>query len=108
MTYRLFLDDQECRQIGGDWVYVRSSAEAIAIVSERGMPVFMQLDHDLGGDDTTMVFLWWLVDYALDRGLPFDFDYHVHSQDPPGRDNIIGLIEGFKRAHPSPGAHGGR
>lgn len=97
MGYKLFIDDER-EPVGDDWVIARSSFEAASIVTSNGMPNFISFDHDLGDDDTAMGFLNWLSDTCLDAGTTFSFDYTVHSQNPVGRDNIIGFIESFKRS----------
>lgn len=75
----------------------RTSAEAIAIVLERGMPSYMSLDHDLGGDDTSMEFLKWLANvyYTDDMKIPF---YYVHSENPIGRENIKAFMRSWKKS----------
>lgn len=69
----------------------RSSEEAKRWVEENGFPEYMALDHDLGYEDTTPVFLKWLQERWLD-GLekdPSGFnieppEWTVHSQNPAG------------------------
>ncbi|BAG41489.1 hypothetical protein [Ralstonia phage phiRSL1] len=98
MNYKLFLDDERHPAEDG-WVVARSSKEAIEIVTQRGMPQELALDHDLGFKvwgisgfgqsteyDTSRTFVRWLID-ELDAGrlkLPADFKYSVHSQNPVG------------------------
>lgn len=98
MTWRLFLDDERLPATGsGRWAVARSSEAAVHLVARRGIPVFMALDHDLGGDDTAMVFLHWLVEYMLDRDMTFPegFDFYVHSRNPVGAGNIEGFLRNF-------------
>lgn len=97
MGYKLFVDDER-DPVGNDWVVARSSFDAAVIVAIGGMPSYISFDHDLGEDDTAMGFLKWLAEYCQERGTTFTFDYYVHSQNPIGRDNIIGFIESFKRS----------
>ncbi|NBT59251.1 hypothetical protein EBT16_10755 [bacterium] len=54
----------------------------------------MSLDHDLGGDDTTMVFLKRLVDEIWD-GQSKPPKYQVHSANPIGTQNIISYMESW-------------
>ena len=98
MTYKLFIDDER-EPIGDDWVICRTSEEARRVILSRGLPVFVSFDHDLGGTDTSMVFLHWLIDYMLDNNLTFppEFSYGVHSQNPVGVKNIRGLLDSFIR-----------
>jgi hypothetical protein len=97
----LFLDDE--RQISDVQLpadmsvfLARSVAQATAYVEEFGAPNFMSLDHDLGGDETAMQFVHWLLEqYELD---PKEFpQYQVHSQNPVGKANLIALVESWKR-----------
>jgi hypothetical protein len=90
MTYRLFIDDERF-PVDDDWVIVRSSSEAIDMVISKGIPSRISFDHDLGGDDTSIVFINWLIDHLLDNNLklPYVFSFYVHSQNPIGKENII-------------------
>lgn len=54
----------------------------------------MSLDHDLGGDDTTMVFLKRLVNEVWD-GKSNPPNYQVHSANPIGTQNIISYMESW-------------
>lgn len=98
MTYRLFIDDERSPPRGGenDWVIARSSAEAKQVVRDRGVPSFISYDHDLGGNDTSMNFIWWLIGSYLDGTIQsFPINYGVHSQNPVGARNIQYLLDGF-------------
>ena len=73
MSWKLFLDDERnvldytmesCVRVA------RSSTEARALVEDLGMPEHCFFDHDLGGDDTTMVFLKWLANEYWDGEMP--------------------------------------
>ena len=100
MSYYLFIDDERFPPNDAKpWEIVRSSKEACDAVECRGMPTFISFDHDLGGDDTAMRFLHWLTDHVLDHGIDLSCTaYTVHSQNPVGRDHIIGLMENLRRA----------
>ena len=90
---RLFLDD--IRDAPPDYTVARSTDEAMVLVQAQ-WPVFMSLDHDLGGEDTTMVFLKRLVNEVWD-GQPIP-DFIVHSANPIGKLNIISFMESWKRS----------
>ena len=94
MTYQLFIDDERLPADVTN-VVARSSAEAIEILGRCGMPNAIAFDHDLGGDDTSMPIVHWLVDQVVDGALsfPVDFAYSVHSQNPVGASNIRGLLD---------------
>ena len=98
MSYKLFIDDERF-PVTDDWVILRSSQQAINYVRINGCPGEISFDHDLGGEDTSMVFLHWLVNFVLEGGtiFPSDFKYSVHSQNPIGKKNIEGLLDCFIR-----------
>ncbi len=97
MTYKMFIDDE--RQPPGqasDWVIARSSDQAIEIVLERGVPEFVSYDHDLGENDISLWFIYWLIDRYLEGDITtFPVNYTVHSQNPVGAKNIQGLLDNF-------------
>lgn len=96
MSYKLFIDDERFPpDNSGKWVIVRNSQQAIHEVYHSGMPSFISLDHDLGGNDTSMKFLRWLLNEFLDGTItfPVDFGYYVHSQNPVGAENIRSFME---------------
>ena len=95
MTYKLFIDDLR-DPIGNDWVIARSSAEARRVVFSRGFPYFISFDHDLGGDDTAIPFVRWMIDHSLDNpDIIFPADFYVHSANPVGAENIRGLMNSY-------------
>ena len=95
---KLFIDDE--RMPPGDatdWHIVRTSQEAIAFVQNHGVPALISFDHDLGGEDTAMNFVRWLIDLDLDinGSIPADFSFEIHSQNPVGALNIRTLLESY-------------
>lgn len=94
--YKMFIDDVR-NPPPGDWVVVRSSNEAITYIQLNGMPAFISFDHDLGGSDTTMVFLRDLVDMVW-NGEDNPPAYEVHSANPVGAKNIVSFMESWKRS----------
>jgi len=117
MDYILFLDDERTIEMvdRSKWpdmniLIARSSRQAQEIVRLYDMPKFMSLDHDLGFqdgfDDTTMVFLKWLIiDYpkrasmAWRPRVPATIpEYVAHSANPIGTQNIISYIESYRRS----------
>jgi hypothetical protein len=102
MTYKLFIDDERFPAAEG-YLIVRSSGEAIEACKEYGFPDYISFDHDLGGEDTSMIFINWMIDRTLDSmvdgvpGLHFPRNYYVHSQNSVGVQNIRGLMDGFIR-----------
>lgn len=98
MTWRLFLDDVRPmpETLTGPWVLARSSEEAKILVRSLGMPEMMSLDHDLGNDDTVMVFLKWLANEYWDGTSPVP-SYRVHSANPVGAQNIVAFLDSWER-----------
>ncbi|RFU44745.1 cyclic-phosphate processing receiver domain-containing protein [Paraburkholderia sp. DHOC27] len=97
MPYRLFIDDIR-DPVSDDWQIARTSAEAIGLLEKLGCPREISFDHDLGGDDTAMVVVRWLIDRDLDSGgrfIPPNFIYSIHSANPVGRENIRGLLDQY-------------
>lgn len=90
---KIFLDD--LRPAPEGYVLLKSSQEAIDYVKQNGCSYHFSFDHDLGEDDTTMVFLKWLINEDLDNSgsiIPEDFTYIIHSANPVGRENIDSLL----------------
>ena len=92
---RLFIDD--IRNQSEDYIVLRSSEDAIQFIKQNGWPEFISFDHDLGGDDTTMVFLKRLVNEVWD-GKTMPPDYIVHSANPIGSKNIVSFMESWKKS----------
>ena len=116
MSYKLFLDDermpsdcivfmQGCSKIyeQEDWIIVRNYEAFVKTIEgywekDKLMPILISFDHDLGHNvPTGHDFSKWLVDMHLDGRYTFpkDFDFNVHSANPPGLANIKGLMDGF-------------
>lgn len=89
---KLYLDD--LRPLPDGFIGVRSYAEFVGYITKYGLPDFISFDHDLGLEESGFDCAKWLVDYCLDhqQKLP---DFVVHSQNPVGKENIIGLLENF-------------
>lgn len=96
-SWNLFLDDLRDPPPGRDWVVCRSTEEALAAVAARGMPAFASLDHDLGGEDTVMVFLRRLAAERWDGSSPPP-ESEVHSANPVGKMNIISFMESWRKS----------
>lgn len=102
-----------------EWVIVRDFNQFIAYIIENGMPDFIAFDHDLADEHYTPSEYWndynlskqyqdskeykektgldcakWLVDHCIDNNLELP-QYFVHSQNPVGKDNIIGYFESY-------------
>ena len=96
MPWSLFIDDIR-NPPPGDWVVCRSTRAALDTVKQMGMPSFISFDHDLGGDDTTMVFLHRLTNEIWDGTSPPP-DYYIHSANPVGSINIHSFMDSWRRS----------
>jgi hypothetical protein len=93
---KVFIDDIRTPP-SNDWIVVRSSKEAIDWVNANGMPDIISFDHDLGGDDTSMVFLKQLFEIAFEKGYNPP-KYFIHSANPIGSKNIQSFMESWKKS----------
>jgi len=79
----------------------RSSEETIEYLTRFGCPDFISWDHDLGGDDTSMVIVKWLIEMDLDMSgefIPDTFTWNIHSANPVGASNIDGYLTSYMRS----------
>ncbi len=128
MKYFLFLDDDPGRipckltwiQLPlVNWTIVRSYKQFVDTITDRGVPEIVSFDHDLGEsaykefvkchaehrnidydrikDKTGMDCARWLIEYCISNSLTFP-QYFVHSMNYIGRENIISLIESYKKS----------
>lgn len=119
-AYRLFLDDLRnppdvARYIMPcglkslyqypAWTIVRNLEDFKKIILEHGMPSFISFDHDLGNaavasEDATEITgvtaARWLCQFAAENGSNIP-PYQVHSVNPVGRENIISVLESYKK-----------
>ncbi len=92
MSRRLFLDDVRAPP-DESWDVVRSFDEFVRFIETNGMPDEISFDHDLGdGVPSGMDCAKWLVE--TERPL---LRFAVHSANPPGRANIEGLLQNWRR-----------
>ena len=94
---KLFIDDiRNPSDVG--WHVARSSQEAISFMSRQGCPRVISFDHDLGGEDTAMKVVKWMIEKDLDEQggfIPEDFAFLIHSSNPVGRRNIDALLSRY-------------
>jgi hypothetical protein len=105
MTYPLFIDDERFPPDDGqEWRIARNQTEVTSIIGEFGPPNFISFDHDLGEKEPTgydiakkLVAgdLGELGGTEFERGLPTDFSFYVHSQNPIGAANIRTLLVNY-------------
>lgn len=123
--YKLFLDDirnpSDVKWVEiplGPWAVVRNYDAFVKHITDNGLPEFIAFDHDLADEHyrpsmynrdghysnyytdgtfkerTGYHCAQWLVEYCMDNNKLFP-KYVVHSMNPIGKANIIGLIENF-------------
>lgn len=97
MSWNLYIDDLRTPPADRDWLVCRSSQEALNRIMDIGMPSFVSFDHDLGEDDTTMVFLRRLVNEVWDGKTAIP-DYQIHSANPVGSLNIHSFMDSWRRS----------
>lgn len=94
---KLYIDDIRNPKDPENWVILRTSKEAIDYVKNNNFS-FISFDHDLGGDDTAMIFVKWLIEYDMIHDgqiIPQNFTWNVHSANPVGSKNINGLLRSY-------------
>jgi len=94
---RMYIDDIRTPKTSFD-VIVRSSKETIKHMSINGCPNFISFDHDLGGADTSMIIIKYMIERDLDSNgtfIPTDFSWNVHSANPVGEANINGYLKSY-------------
>lgn len=83
----LWIDD--LRPAPSGWVWVKSSTEAIGVLTVSAFDA-VSLDHDLGGDDTTRPVVLWFCENDL-----WPERVHVHTANPVGREWLTGMAERY-------------
>ena len=99
---RLYIDD--IRDPKGEFDFVaRNSVNARAWMEDNGCPNFISFDHDLGGDDTAMRVVKFMVEKDLRHPgwIPEDFKFFVHSANPVGAANIEGYLNCYLKVKES-------
>lgn len=101
--------------------WVKNYAEFINWIQLNGLPEIISFDHDLADEHYTPEEYWndydsskayqesmeytektgydcakWLVDYCIDNDIDLP-KYYCHSFNPVGKDNILGLLNNFKK-----------
>lgn len=94
---KLYIDD--IREPKGDFdKIVRSSDEAIEWITRHGCPCYISWDFDLGGDDTSMIIVKWLVEMDLSMNgefIPDDFSWNIHSANIVGGPAIDSYLKSY-------------
>ena len=106
-----------------NWTIARSYADFTRIICTLGMPLRLTFDHDLA-DEHYREYQWahseqnfykgkfnydklkektgyhcaqWLVEYCMNKGLTIP-EYYVHTMNPIGKQNIISVLESYKKS----------
>jgi hypothetical protein len=105
MQFSMFIDDErfppDAWPSAHPLLLARSSEDSIYLMQRHGCPAFISFDHDLGGEDTAMKVVNWMINQDMDirhYGLlfiPTDFSFVVHSQNPVGAKNITELLNRY-------------
>ncbi len=112
--YALYLDDirkpnSMIFDDGIPWVVVRSYDQFVKIINGNGMPSFISFDHDISiehysesdyskvKEKTGFHCAQFLIEYCEQHNLPLP-NYQVHSLNPVGKENIISLLESYKKS----------
>lgn len=96
---RLYLDDIRIPTTSG-MAIVRSYDDAVHFMRKYGCPEYISFDHDLGDEDehSGLDVAKWMIEKDLDNNgtfIPPGFTYTVHSANPPGAENIDGLLKSY-------------
>jgi hypothetical protein len=96
---RLFIDDIR-EPYEDDFAVVRSYSEAVGYMRSNGCPTFVTFDHDLGDSSELSGYdiAKWMVNRDMNadgKFMPADFNFNVHSANPPGAANIRGLLDQY-------------
>jgi hypothetical protein len=94
---RLYIDDIRFPKTEFDFI-ARSSLSAIQYMDSEGCPDYISFDHDLGGDDTAMIVVKWMIKRDLDNNggfIPDNFEFNVHTANPVGGANISGYLNSY-------------
>jgi hypothetical protein len=79
-------------------VWVKNYTEFVNWIVETGLPETICFDHDLGESDEKTGYdcAKWLVEYCMDNDMNLP-NWEIQSANPTGRDNINGLLIGYKK-----------
>lgn len=88
------MDDDPGRQLSAeDVIYARSSSHALQQLKQEQDWDEIWLDHDLGGDDSTMPVVDYLVERAIFEHPVAVRQIIVHTANPVGRAKIVQTLQ---------------
>ncbi len=106
------------------WIIVKSYKEFVSTVEKDGIPIRVTFDHDLAdehypqgvgihvndprikdiklpydsyNEKTGYHCCKWLIEYCLDKNLPFP-EYYIHTMNPVGLLNIQSLVDSYYKS----------
>lgn len=86
---------------GIDVEWCRTRREFSELIRRRGMPYAIYFDHDLGSiepSESGYACASWLVDYMMDHNInPNIIKVYSQSDNQPGKENILKLIDNYKK-----------
>lgn len=98
---KIFIDDERFPpDDGSDWKIVRNMKEFKALFAELSdPPEFVSFDHDLGDNEPTgFDIAKRLVEFDQEYwNSTWNMNFYVHSQNPIGKANIEGYLNGWAR-----------
>jgi len=113
MTWNLFIDDERSlndvtwapwyvkeKYHNEKWVICRNKMQVIQAIfdHDKNVPNFISFDHDLGENEPTGYdILKWVIEFDMDGiiTMPQDFDFHVHSKNTIGKQNIEDYLDNY-------------
>ena len=116
--WQLFLDDIRNPPTRENFVIARTAQEAKDLVMQKGCPIYISFDHDLGyklpkdmnspilvvgpentEEETGYDFAKWLIEQDQNGTIeiPEDFGWQIHSANPIGKKNIEGILDSYLR-----------
>lgn len=72
------------------WVWVKTSADAIAALSDTPGFDEVAFDHDLGGADTTRQVMLWMIEHNV-----WPARISFHTANPVGREWLVGMARRY-------------
>ena len=80
----------------GETIWAKNYYDFVEWITENGLPDIIAFDHDLGCSKSGHDAAKWLIDYCIDNKCNTP-DWVVQSSNPPGRENIDGILTSFKK-----------
>lgn len=79
-----------------NFIHILNFNDFVADIKCNGLPDEIWFDHDLGEEKSGYDCAKWLVNYCIDHEAKLPV-YHLHTMNPVGRDNILGIFKAFEK-----------